>query len=201
MKDYDNGELKDSITPEEAKEQFNIINQPSKNYSQAANSEIKSVEQDQADAKSVLMQMINDQRQQREEIDKLNQSVQYIADKMAQIAQVVDKQSQVLNQINPNAVVQPQSPESQMDKLAGLGDLVEKAGPLLDRMFPKNEAAPPLIDNNTIQEKMKQTFFDNLETGESINNFIKNSLKKSVTKTVINSSLKDIGEAARHEPA
>ena len=51
---------------------------------------------------------------------------------------------------------------------------------------------------------MKQTFFDNLETGESINNFIKNSLKKSVTKSVINTSLKDIGQSnntnAEHGP-
>ena len=43
---------------------------------------------------------------------------------------------------------------------------------------------------------MVETFMDNLETGESINNFIKDSLKKSVTKNVINSSLKEIGSTA-----
>ena len=49
---------------------------------------------------------------------------------------------------------------------------------------------------------MKKTFFDNLETGETINDFIKNSLKKTVTKNVINVSLKDIGRQTpiQHEP-
>ena len=49
---------------------------------------------------------------------------------------------------------------------------------------------------------MKQSFFDNLDTGEAITKFIKESLKKRVTKDIINTSLKDIGTASvEHGPA
>jgi len=124
--------------------------------------------------------------------------MKYLADKMGQVAQVVDAQSKILNNLNPNASITPQ--KSKLEEYAGL---VEKFSPIIDKIFPKDNA-PALIDNETIQNKMKQTFFDNLETGESINTFIKNALKKSVTKQVINTSLADIGksnEAIEHRPA
>ena len=93
--------------------------------------------------------------QQREEIDKLNTSVTYLAQKMGDIAQILDGQSKILNNLNPNAT--PQNP--QMDKFTMIGDLIEKSGPLLDKLFPKNNS-PALIDNETIQKEMKDTFFD-----------------------------------------
>ena len=168
----------------------------SHDYSKASDSEIKTTDEDQAKLKALSDMLGIDQH--REELDKLNTSVTYLAEKMGQIADIIDKQSKIINSLNPNAAVQ----DGGMNKISQLGELLEKSGPLLDKLFPKNETTP-LIDNQTIQDKMKQTFFDNLETGESINTFIKNALKKSVTKTVINTSLSDIGKSntVEHGPA
>jgi len=168
----------------------------SHDYSKASTSKITSTDEDKAKLKALSDMLGIDQH--REELDKLNTSVTYIAEKLGQMADILDKQSKIINSLNPNAQVQ----ETGMTKIAQLGELLEKSGPLLDKLFPKNEVSP-LIDNQTIHDKMKQTFFDNLETGESINTFIKNALKKSVTKTVINTSLSDIGKQniVEHGPA
>jgi len=167
----------------------------SHDYSNASTSNIETTDEEQAKLKA-LSEMLG-VTQQREEIDQLNTSMKYLAEKMSDIAKVIDGQSKILNNLNPNA----KPTDNTQDKFMMIGELIEKSAPLLDKLFPKNEA-PSLIDNNIIADKMKQTFFDNLETGESINNFIKASLKKAVTKNVINTSLADIGkETISHEPA
>jgi len=168
----------------------------SRDYSKAASSNITSTDEDQTKLKA-LSDMLG-VTQQREEIDKLNTSMTYLAQKMGDIAQILDGQSKILNNLNPNAT--PQNP--QIDKFTMIGELIEKSGPLLDKLFPKNDS-PALIDNETIHKKMRDTFFDNLDTGESINKFIKDSLKKRVTKDIINTSLADIGKSNEitHEPA
>jgi len=167
----------------------------SHDYSEAASSDITSTDEDQAKLKA-LSEMLG-VTQQREEIDKLNTSVTYLAEKMGQMATILDNQSKILNNLNPNATPQDDS----MDKFTMIGNLIEKSGPLLDKLFPKNNS-PALIDNETIAREMKDTFFDNLDTGKSINKFIKDSLKKRVTKDIINTSLADIGKANEtiHEP-
>ncbi len=135
--------------------------------------------------------------QQREEIDQLNKSMNYLAGKMGEIAKLLDAQSKVLNTLNPANIQAPNQPS----KLEDFANLAEKFSPLIEKFFPQN-SAPALIDNKIIQEKMVKGFFDNLDTGESINEFIKSSLKKSVTKQVINTSLKDIGKSTvEHGPA
>jgi len=171
----------------------------SHDYSEAASSDITSTDEDQSKLKA-LSEMLG-VTQQREEIDKLNTSVTYLAEKMAEIAKILDGQSKILNSLNPNAI--PLTPQNEtMDKFTLIGNLIEKSGPLIDKLFPKNDS-PALIDNETIHKKMRDTFFDNLDTGESINKFIKDSLKKRVTKDIINTSLADIGKANEitHEPA
>jgi len=40
---------------------------------------------------------------------------------------------------------------------------------------------------------MVESFMEDLDTGKSISNFIKTSLKKTATRQIINTSLKDIG--------
>jgi len=168
----------------------------SRDYSEAASSDITSTDEDQAKLKALSEAL--GVTQQREEIDKLNTSVTYLAEKMGQMATILDNQSKILNSLNPNATPQNDS----MDKFTMIGNLIEKSGPLLDKLFPKGNS-PALIDNETIVKEMKDTFFDNLDTGKSINKFIKESLKKRVTKDIINTSLADIGKANEitHEPA
>ena len=167
----------------------------SKDYSEAASSDITSTDEDKSKLKALSDSL--GVTQQREELDKLNTSVSNLAEKMGQIATILDNQSKIINNLNPNATPQ----NNDVDKFTMIGNLIEKSGPLIDKLFPKNDS-PALIDNETIAKEMKDTFFDNLDTGKSINKFIKDSLKKRVTKEIINTSLADIGKSNEitHEP-
>lgn len=174
---------------------------PSENPIEPEQPEVSSTEE----KRSAVLGLIQDSKNQREEIDRLNQSMEYVAGKMTEMAQIMDAQTKVINNMNQNP---SQSGNGGVDPKQFLGELLQSpiGERLLDKLMPSQSAAPPIIDNNIIQEKMKQTFFDNLETGESINNFIKNSLKKTVTKNVINTSLGEIGkftgqESNQHGPA
>lgn len=142
--------------------------------------------------------------QQREEIDKLNQSVTYIADKLNETNQAVNSIAQMMQ--SPGITPAPQEGQGMdIQKIEALGQIAEKAASIWQTFKgPQTQGQPALIDQSFINQKMVETFMDNLETGESINNFIKNSLKKSVTKNVINTSLKDIGSQTNqidHSPA
>jgi len=173
-------------------------------HSGARFSNIKSPEEEEKENKrNAVLNLVNDVNAQREDIDKLNQSMAYVAQSVNDIKAVMNQQTEVLNKLS-NA---PQALGPGVDPKAMLGDILNSplGEKLINKLLPEERtAAPPIIDNALIQDKMKQTFFDNLETGESINNFIKNSLKKSVTKSVINTSLKDIGNQNQnvgHGPA
>ena len=138
-----------------------------------------------------------DMKSQREDINRLNQSMEYVGDKMGQMAKSQDEMIKVVNQLSKGGNIPQDGVKGQLSEL-----LDSKMGEkLIDRIFPDNTAQAPLIDQNTINEKMKASFLSNLETGESINEFIKNAMKKSVTKTIINTSLKDIGTSNVHEPS
>ena len=167
----------------------------SHDYSKASTSGITSTDEDSAKIKALSEVLgIN---QQREEIDQINTSLKYLAEKMGEMAKVIDAQSKALNNLNPAVQQAP----NQSSKLEEMANLAEKFSPLIDKFFPQNTAVP-LIDNQVIQDKMKQSFFDNLDTGEAITKFIKESLKKRVTKDIINTSLKDIGTTSvEHGPA
>ena len=174
-------------------------------HSGARFSNIKSPEEEEKENKrNAVLNLVNDVNSQREDIDKLNQSMSYVAQSVNEIKAVMNQQTEVLNRLSnaPQAAGAPG-----VDPKAMLGDILNSplGEKLINKLLPDENRGPaPIIDNSLIQDKMKQTFFDNLETGESINNFIKNSLKKSVTKSVINTSLKDIGQSnnthAEHGP-
>ena len=157
-----------------------------------------SVEQRETETKrDAVISLISDVQTQREDINRLNESMQYVADKMGQMAKKQDDMINVLNQLSKGGNIPQDGVKGQLSEL-----LDSKMGEkLIDRIFPDNTAQAPLIDQNTINEKMKASFLSNLETGESINEFIKNAMKKSVTKTIINTSLKDIGTSKVHEPS
>jgi len=76
----------------------------SHDYSNAQSSNITSTDEDKAKLKALSEMLGIDQH--REELDKLNTSVTYLAEKMGQIADIIDKQSKIINSLNPNAQVQ-----------------------------------------------------------------------------------------------
>jgi len=178
----------------------NDKNAISRDYSEAPSSDITSTDEDQAKLKALSEAL--GVTQQREEIDKLNTSVNYVVEKLGEFGKILDGQSKILNSLNPNATPNAAPQNDQMDKFTLIGNIIEKSGPLLDKLFPKNQTSS-LIDQDTINKKMVENFYDNLDTGESINKFIKESLKKRVTKDIINTSLADIGKSneVTHEPA
>jgi len=79
----------------------NDKNAISRDYSEAS---ITSTDEDQAKLKALSEAL--GVTQQREEIDKLNTSVTYIAEKLGQMATILDNQSKILNNLNPNATPQ-----------------------------------------------------------------------------------------------
>ena len=140
-------------------------------------------------ARSAITSLINDVNAQREDIDKLNQSVEYIAGTMTKIAQAVDNQSAIINELQKGGG----TPDANK---AMLGELLQSplGEKLLSRIFPESNPGPaPLIDQSIINQKMTQAFMDDLDTGESIRKFISDSLKKKATRQIVNHSLGNIG--------
>ena len=175
---------------------------PQKDFS--LKSSISSLTQDKQteDKRSAVLRLVDDVNQQRQEIDKLNQSMSYLAEKTQEIAGATDKIIKLIN----GGQLRQEGGAPQQDQAANiqmLGNLAEQLAPIWKMIKGNAEGPAPLIDQEMINTKMKESFMGNLETGESINKFIKDSLKKSVTRTIINSSLKDIGNSnnEQHGPA
>jgi len=167
-------------------------------------------ENPQDDKRSAVLNLIQDVKTQREDIDKIMGGVNQIADKLTQIGAVVDAQTKIINQLTQGGSVEQTPGNPGAPNQQGIESLLKiLESPLGDKLLNKiipNEQTPgpaPLISNEDLQQKMKDSFFDNLETGESITKFIKDSLKKNVTKKIINSSLADITrtEPDPHGPA
>ena len=135
----------------------------------------------------------------REEVDKLNTSVSYIAEKMSEDRNSINEILGILK--NPTGTTIPSEKINPMEKIEALSQLIQPLTEAYKLFKGTNEnTVQPLISQEVINEKMKQNFFDNIETGESINNFIKTALKKNMTKSIINTALKDIGQTVEHGP-
>lgn len=164
-------------------------------FSKADKSEIKSVDEDKSEAQRFLLKLLGDQNQQREEIDSIKTGQQYLLEQMKKIAEVVDKQSQLLTGDKQGETNNP----SNQNNVTMLKELLDsKLGEkLLDRFLPAEQQMSSLISQDLVNEKMKSAFMADLETGESIRNFISDALKKRATKQIVNESLKGLG--SQHE--
>jgi len=139
----------------------------------------------------------------RHKIDQQDQSITYLAGRMDEMIKTLNNfvaSSQTEAAPMPASVTTAGIPG--MDKLALLQqvapNLIDK---LMDRLFPSQQAAAaaPLISQEVINEKMTKAFFDDLETGESIRQFISDTLKKKATQQIVKQSLGNIGVPS-HEP-
>lgn len=107
---------------------------------------------------------------------------------------IIQKLSELITAFNTKA----QSPEpdigNPIDKINLITTLLDKGTQLYSTY--KQNASPnvaPLIDQDFINKRMVDSFMEDLDTGKSISTFIKNSLKKTATKNIVNTALKDIG--------
>jgi len=161
--------------------------------SQWRKSAITSLEQDEK--RSMVEGILGDLENQRADIDSIKIG-------MEQILQMVNTQTQLLNKLSQGqtgtTVPQTNQPLN-LEALSALGDLVEKGVSAYKQLKGGPTPTAPLIDQDFINQRMIQSFKDDLDTGTSITNFIKDSLKKKVTREVINTSLSDMGKDA-HAP-
>jgi len=153
-------------------------------------SKITSNEEDKK--RSIAEGIIQDLGNQRQEIDSIKEMIKVVLDEQNGIKTALNQITQALN-----ATVQgnPQTPAKglNMDTIAALGDLAEK-GVEVYKTLKGNPVPTSLIDQDFINKRMVESFMDDLDTGKSIGTFIKDSLKKKVTREVINQSLADMGK-------
>jgi len=175
----------------------------SRNFSQAASSMITHPDED-AKKKSMAEGIILELGNHTNEIDSIKQAITMIGEQMNQLTAAVNQMGQ---SIQGNPVVstpngQPPAQGLNMETIGMIGDLVEKGIGAYKSLKGDPQGPAPLIDQNFINERMKQSFLDDLDTGTSITNFIKDSLKKKVTKEVINTTFKDMGNTheSTHRP-
>ena len=149
-----------------------------------------------------------------EDVDRVSQDIIQMKSSIDQLSQsqqqMIDAMNGLITQINggggasspqqpPANGISNMTPENIQSLVSVIDGLVDTWKKVKGNDAP---AAPqPLISQQIINDKMQQAFFDNLETGESINNFVKNALKKRTTQTIMNTALNDIGKGDTiHEP-
>ena len=134
----------------------------------------------------------------KEQIDELNNGQNQIIGKLSE---VINSMNTITQSINGNHAV-PTEASDPLAKLDLLSGVIDKATQLYS-VYKQNKepiAQAPLIDQNFINQRMVDSFMEDLDTGKSISTFIKNSLKKTATKNIVNTALKDIGHDT-DEPA
>lgn len=168
--------------------------EPSRDYSLASKSPITTPEQDDR-KRSMAEGIISDLANQRADIDSLQQVIKVVSEQQSQLAIIVNQQTQAINQL---AGVNPQNPKLpqqglNMENLSAVSDVIEKL--MSAWKSYKGENVPvALIDQETINREMQSAFFDNLNTGKSINNFVKDALKKKATKEILKSTMETLGQ-------
>ena len=164
-----------------------------RNISQAAKSNILSVDQEREKLKQLVEAM--GIKQLSEEVDILKESVKAIAVKTSE---TIDAVNQLTGVIQNGAAVNQGEKQSSSNldpaKLEQMGNFFEQLSHVWSNFKGNNApAAAPLIDQDFINQKMKSAVLDDLETGENIRRFISTALKQKATKSVVNSALGDLG--------
>ena len=188
---------------EEDKSPLNGVNHdlepgPEKDFTLKSN--IPSLVEDKQteEKRGAVLNLVNDVAQQREEIDKINESIKYIAEKMELLFTNTTKQNELITQFvqGNNSPTQPNFQANQLMDILN-SPLGEK---LANRIFPTEEKTAhfPGLDPNYIMNRAVESVQDNFEIGKVINDSIKNSLKRTAVNRITKSltSLNDDG----HQP-
>ena len=137
-----------------------------------------------------------------ERLDELNKNDNYLVAEMSKVVNAINQIGQTIS--GGQAIPQGEAPAigDPLQKMELLSNLFDK-GLQLYTTYKQNKdpvAQAPLIDQNFINQRMVESFMEDLDTGKSISTFIKSSLKKTATKNIVNTALKDIGQDT-NEPA
>lgn len=175
-------------------EEWRKVQEPSPgNQSKAAYSNITTPEEDNR-KRNLAEGIISDLANQRSEIDSIKEAMKVLLEQQQQIVVLVNQQTQAINNLGGgNPQDQPlQQKGLNMENLSALGDVAEKLMGAWKSY--KGDNTPSLIDQETINREMQAAFFDNLNTGKSINNFVKDALKKKATKEVLKGTMEALGQ-------
>ena len=178
-----------------ANEDRNKEQEPSPgNQSKAAYSEITTPEQDER-RRGIAEGIISDLANQRNEIDSIKEVLKVISEQQNQLALLVNQQTQAINNLAPGNPQDPKLPQQglNMENLSALGDVAEKIMGAWKSYKGDNQPVA-LIDQETINREMQAAFFDNLNTGKSINNFVKDALKRKATKEILKGTMEALGQ-------
>ncbi len=176
-----------------ANEDWHKAQEPSRDYSLASKSAITTPQQDER-KRSMAEGIISDLANQRNEIDSIKEVLKVLSEQQNQLATLVNQQTQAINNLAPGNPQNPQSPQQglNMENLEALGNVADKL--MSAWKSYKGDNAPALIDQETINREMQSAFFDNLNTGKSINNFVKDALKKKATKEILKGTMEALGQ-------
>ena len=208
---YESG--KEDIDNEEIEE---INSQSKKREDETERARLDTMRQMEINKETIRLKEIEEQKQKEEQekkleglsnylgipkinerLDELNISQNEIISKLSQVIQVLN------NGVPQAAPIQEGVQADPMAKMELIGSLVDKAVNLYST-YKQNAApqgTPALIDQNFINQRMVESFMEDLDTGKSISTFIKNSLKKTATRNIVNTALKDIGVNDSNDPA
>ena len=176
-----------------ANEEWHKSQEPSRDYSLASKSAITTPEQDER-KRGIAEGIISDLANQRTEIDSIKEAMKVLLEQQQQMVVLINQQTQAMNNLcqgNPQNPTLPQQALN-MDSLTAIGDVAEKLMGAWKSY--KGDNAPALIDQDVINREMQAAFFDNLNTGKSINNFVKDALKKKATKEVLKGTMEALGQ-------
>ena len=117
--------------------------------------------------------------QLREEQDAIKYTLKILLQKSDEVIQVLNKHDIALK--SGTTAGEP----SKLQDLEQIGSLVDKFGPVLDRIFPKKETGSSLISQDYIDEHIKKSVMGNFEVGEALIDTLKNKIVgKAMTKAV-----------------
>jgi len=185
----------DAKSPEDLLKKYQE-QEKSRDYSQASKSSITSVGEDEQKKRGIAEGIISDLANQRSEIDVIKQAIQVLSSQQNEIAKMLNQQTQILNQLSQGttaANLQMPAQGMNLDSINALGEIAEKLANVW-KTYKGGDSSPALIDQETINREMQSAFFDNLNTGKSINNFVKDALKKKATKEILSSTMEQLGK-------
>jgi len=167
---------------------------PPINYSRASESSITTPEEDETKKRSLAEGIISDLANQRQEIDVIKQAMQVIVTQLSENTKMVEQQTLILNQLATGGKITTEEVKQglNLESLNALSDVAEKLMSVW-KNYKGGDKMPALIDQDTINKEMQSAFFDNLNTGKSINNFVKDALKKKATKEILSDTMQHLG--------
>lgn len=164
------------------------------NQSKAAYSAITTPQEDDR-KRSMAEGIISDLANQRSEIDSIKEVLKVLSEQQNQLAVLINQQTQAINNLAPGNPQDPKLPQRglNMENLEALGNVAEKVMGAW-KSYKGDNNPVPLIDQETINREMQSAFFDNLNTGKSINNFVKDALKRKATKEILKGTMEALGQ-------